>query len=106
MPTKKASKKATRKPRAAQAYELTAKGSSALTNDEFGPQAKLVAQTLNRKGSATAAQIAQAIDGRITTKQPVVRVAAFYLGEFKRAGQARVVKASKKSAGPGPALVA
>lgn len=104
--TKKASKKSTRKPRAAQAYELTAKGSSALTNDEFGPQAQLVASTLNKKGSATASQIASAIDNRLKTKQPVVRVVAYYLGEFKRAGQVRVVKTSKKSAGPGPALVA
>lgn len=100
---KSAKKVSTRKPRAAQAYELTSKGQTALSNDEYGPQAKLVAQALNRKGSATAAQVASAIDGRLTTKQPVVRVAAFYLGEFKRDGLAKATKAVSKK---GPSLVA
>ena len=95
MKAKKTKKTAARKPRATQVHELTAKGSSALSNDEFGPQAKLVASTLNTKGSATAAQIASAIGSRLKTEQPVIRVVAYYLGQFKRAGQTKVAKAPK-----------
>ncbi len=93
-----AKKKVTaKKPRATQAHELTAKGQSALSNDELGPQAKLVASTLKTKGTATAAQIASAIGNRLKTEQPVIRVVAYYLGQFKREGLTKVAKSKVTS---------
>jgi hypothetical protein len=102
MAAKKTTKKSTKKnpatPRASRSYELTAKGNQMLTADEFGPQPKLIAQALSRKGQATSGELAAAIDSKVETTQPVARVVGYYLTTWKTDGIVRVVKATKKAA--------
>lgn len=93
--TKKSTKKTA--PRASRVYEFTAKGNQT----EFtGEQPKLIAQALKRKGQATSAQLAEAIDNKVETRQPVVRVVGYYLTTWKAEGIVRVVKTSKKETAP------
>lgn len=104
MATKKNSKKSTkknttvRKPRQGNTYELTAKGTAQLINEEIGAQPALVAGALKNMGGATAAEIADKIDKKLETRQPVMRVVGFYLTTWKKDGLVRVVKQPKAAA--------
>lgn len=100
--TKKSTKKnvTARKPRVGQTYELTPKGIKELIDAEDAPGAQpaLVAGALKSMGGATAAEIANKIDKKIESVQPVMRVVGFYLTTWKREGLVRVVKAAKAAA--------
>lgn len=98
--SKKSSKKnaTVRKPRQGNTYELTAKGTAELINEEVGAQPALVAGALKTAGKATAAEIADKIDKKLETRQPVMRVVGFYLTTWKKAGLVRVVKAARAAA--------
>jgi hypothetical protein len=94
----KTAKNANRKTRQGNTYELTAKGTAQLINEEIGAQPALVAGALKNMKQATAADIALKIDSKLETKQPVMRVVGFYLTTWKKDGLVRVVKAAKAAA--------
>jgi hypothetical protein len=87
-----------RKPRQGNTYELTAKGTAQLIDEEIGAQPALVAGALKSAGKATAAEIADKIDKKLETRQPVMRVVGFYLTTWKKDGLVRIVKQPKAAA--------
>lgn len=79
-------------------YQLTPKGETLLKEGEFGPQPKLIAQALNKRGQATSADLAAAIESKVETRQPVARVVAYYLTTWKAEGVVKVAKAKAPKA--------
>lgn len=83
------------KQRTGRQYQLTAKGVQMLKDDQFGTQPKLIAQALHKKGQATSSELAAAIESKVETRQPVMRVVSFYLTTWKSDG---IVKEAKGKA--------
>lgn len=101
MPGKNSKKNKKKSTRVGRTYELTAKGQKELVEaEDLGAQPKLIAQALNRKGQATSADLVQAIDSKVKTRQPVERVVGYYLTTWKSEGLVRTVKVAKKEKAP------
>jgi hypothetical protein len=85
---KRAAKKTTAKcERQAAKYQLAGE----LSDKVKSPQQLLIRDAMQKLGPATAAEIAEQVKDKLTTKQTPERVVAFYLTAWKKAGVVKAV---------------